>query len=58
LGISVGASKSNLFKARQKLQAAINRNTNPQKRTTEEVKIIPINQYPNDNMTLITGLES
>lgn len=58
LGISVGASKSNLFKARQKLQAAVKRNTNPRKESTEEVKIIPINHYPTDNMTLFTGLES
>lgn len=55
LGISVGASKSNLFKARKKLQEAIKHNSDiPQ--STEEIKIVPINGY-SGKLGLNTGMK-
>lgn len=45
LGISIGASKSNLFKARKKLQEAIQDGSKGIPRNAEHMKIISIN-YP------------
>jgi RNA polymerase sigma factor (sigma-70 family) len=45
LGISVGASKSNLFKARKKLQESI-KGASDIPHDTEHLKIISINDYP------------
>ena len=56
LGISVGASKSNLFKARQKLQKALRQN-NIHNKIDEEGKIIPLKIFPSINISINGGLE-
>ena len=56
LGISVGASKSNLFKARQKLQKALKQNS-MDSNIDEEGKIIPLKNFPSINISINGGLE-
>lgn len=48
LGISVGASKSNLFKARKKLQESI-KGASGTPVQTEHLKIVSINNYPGES---------
>lgn len=55
LGISVGASKSNLFKARKKLQESIKHNSG-RSQDTAQAKIVSINDYPG-NAGLNTGVK-
>ncbi|HCN85282.1 MAG TPA: sigma-70 family RNA polymerase sigma factor [Sphingobacteriaceae bacterium] len=58
LGISVGASKSNLFKARQKLQKALQKsNMQDVQSSAEEGKIIPIKKFSVVNISINGGLE-
>lgn len=58
LGISVGASKSNLFKARQKLQKALGKANNEIIQSgSEESKIIPLKKFSSINISINGGLE-
>lgn len=53
LGITVGASKSNLFKARQKLQHALKQQS-PHHDASRHLKVVSLN-YPAENTRLNTG---
>ncbi|HEY1023990.1 MAG TPA: sigma-70 family RNA polymerase sigma factor [Sphingobacteriaceae bacterium] len=57
LGITIGASKSNLFKARQKLQQALKRQGGVEKHSSGHLKVVSLNQYPAENVRFNTGME-
>lgn len=60
LGISVGTSKSNLFKARQKLQKALIKSATDDETATDAgtAKIVPIQKFSAVNNIINGGLES
>jgi RNA polymerase sigma factor (sigma-70 family) len=58
LGISVGTSKSNLFKAKQKLQKALQKaNSEDIRSNAEDGKIIPLNKFSSINISINGGLD-